>query len=95
MGAKCFEALGLTEGASEEEVKSVWRQLASQNHPDRGGDAGEFSRLRKAYNEALAIATEPKECSTCRGSGKVQVVSGWSSVSVACSDCDGTGKLGP
>ena len=88
---KCFELLGLEPSASPEDVKVAWRQLASVNHPDKGGDAAEFSRLRKAYQEALAAAEAPKPCTKCGGNGKIQHANGWAAIDMPCSHCGGSG----
>lgn len=34
-------------------LKAWWRQLALQHHPDRGGTASDFIRVKTAYEEAL------------------------------------------
>ena len=51
-----YETLGLTRGASEQEIKSAFRRLAKDFHPDRNpGDKGaeqKFKELAEAY-EAL------------------------------------------
>lgn len=86
-----FELLGLSESASPAEVKAAWRQLAAIHHPDRGGDQAEFDKLRKAYDEALAEATEAKPCLVCEGTGKMVITHGWDSLRVTCSICEGTG----
>lgn len=88
---KCFEALGLAPTATPDEVKAAWRDAASRTHPDRGGDAVEFSRLRKAYQEALAAAEAPKPCGQCGGKGKVQRINGWAAVELPCGHCGGSG----
>lgn len=43
------EILQVPKGASPDEVKAAYRKKALANHPDKGGDAGEFSRLQQAY----------------------------------------------
>lgn len=88
---KCFEALGLAPTATPDEVKAAWRNAASRTHPDLGGDAIEFDRLRKAYQEALAAAEAPKPCIKCNGCGKIQRASGWSSINLPCARCGGSG----
>lgn len=93
MSAECFKALGLSDKASEEEAKSAWRRLASVHHPDRGGEAAEFSRLRNAYNEAMVVIAAPKECPKCKGLGKVKIVNGWTSIDFFCQTCSGTGII--
>ncbi|QNF17169.1 molecular chaperone [Aeromonas jandaei] len=37
---------GLDEGASQETIRRRWRELALAHHPDRGGDAETFIRIR-------------------------------------------------
>jgi hypothetical protein len=48
--------LGLPEGATPAEVKSAYRTRCKTAHPDKGGTAGEFNRLREAYEAALRYA---------------------------------------
>ena len=38
--------------ASPEEIQAAYRMLAKETHPDMGGDAGAFDRVRKAYEQA-------------------------------------------
>lgn len=45
--------LGVPFGASEDQIKARWRELARKHHPDVGGDADEFKRLSSAYQAAL------------------------------------------
>lgn len=51
------EILGIPRGASMDEVKAAYRKKARENHPDKGGDAGEFCRLQHAY---LALMGQAK-----------------------------------
>lgn len=44
-----LELLGLASTASEKEIKSRFKSLAAQHHPDRGGDAETFIQIRLAY----------------------------------------------
>lgn len=39
----------LHEGASQEVIRRRWRELALQHHPDRGGNAETFIRIRWAW----------------------------------------------
>ena len=48
-----YAALGITEDASDEEIKSAYRKLAAEHHPDRSSDGGEKFRLVKDAYEAL------------------------------------------
>ena len=92
----CFQSLGLPDQPmpSPDEVKQAWRLAAAKHHPDRGGDAGDFDRLRRAYDEALAEAEAPKPCTECGGSGKLQNTKGWHGIKLCCPHCDGTGVRG-
>ncbi|MDF1764280.1 MAG: DNA-J related domain-containing protein, partial [Oleibacter sp.] len=42
-------ALGLENDAAPDEIRSQYRRLAMQNHPDRGGDAVIFGKITSAY----------------------------------------------
>lgn len=88
-----FSALGLSPEATVDEIKEAWRGLASIHHPDRGGDAAEFDRLRQAYKEALALVEEPQPCPTCRGRSKMRVQHGWTYVDMPCEVCNGEGEI--
>jgi len=45
-----YSLLGVKENASPEDLKVAYRQLALQQHPDKGGDAGRFHELQMAYD---------------------------------------------
>lgn len=47
--AAAFKALDLTEAATQQEIKNRYRQLAGENHPDKGGDRERFIEIREAY----------------------------------------------
>jgi hypothetical protein len=44
-----WETLGVSNGASQDEIKKAWRKKAMQFHPDRGGDPELFKRALHAY----------------------------------------------
>ncbi|PIQ92714.1 MAG: molecular chaperone DnaJ [Parcubacteria group bacterium CG11_big_fil_rev_8_21_14_0_20_39_14] len=44
-----YEVLGVSRGASQDEVKRAYRSLAHKHHPDKGGDEKKFKELNEAY----------------------------------------------
>lgn len=91
---KYFEALGLRPGVKKSDVKKAWRKIVKSAHPDHGGDSDKFIELRKAYELALENAVDDDICELCNGTGKVERAVGWSSLTVGCTLCKGTGKSG-
>lgn len=51
---KCLKELGLTAGATVDEVENAFARLVRRCHPDRGGSVDEFVRVRRAYLDSLA-----------------------------------------
>ncbi|WP_392400359.1 DNA-J related domain-containing protein [Aeromonas salmonicida] len=47
--AEALALFELTADANQETVRRRWRELALQHHPDRGGDAETFIRMRWAW----------------------------------------------
>lgn len=45
-----YEILGVNEDASSEDIKSAYRKLAVQHHPDKGGSEDEFKKINEAYD---------------------------------------------
>ncbi|MFB6297934.1 MAG: J domain-containing protein [Salinirussus sp.] len=52
-----FEELGLSSGATVEEVRTAYRQRVKDVHPDQGGDEDAFRRVREAYATARRHAS--------------------------------------
>lgn len=50
-----YEILDVDKNASIEEIKTKYRQLASENHPDKGGNNEKFALINLAYD----ILTDP------------------------------------
>lgn len=48
-----YATLGVADVATPEEIKSAYRKLAKQHHPDLGGDVAKFQQISEAY-ETLA-----------------------------------------
>lgn len=88
-----FAALGLPSTATAAEVKAAYREAAQRLHPDKGGDGKEFAALCRAYKEAMQEAELPVPCIDCRGTGRREVVGGWSSTTVVCLVCSGSGQV--
>ncbi|MCC2631364.1 MAG: molecular chaperone DnaJ [Patescibacteria group bacterium] len=44
-----YSLLGVSKGASEDEIKKAFRKKAHAHHPDKGGDAEEFKKINEAY----------------------------------------------
>jgi len=52
-----YKILGVNKKATTEEIKSAYKKLAKQHHPDHGGDAERF----KEINEAHSILGDPQK----------------------------------
>src|SRR5512142_2823201 len=58
-----YEILGLQRGASPDEIKSAFRQLARKYHPDVNKDHDAEERF-KEINEAYAVLSDPEKRAT-------------------------------
>lgn len=52
-----YQTLGVDKLASQDEIKRAYRKLASQHHPDKGGDTAKFQQLEEAYR----ILSDPQK----------------------------------
>lgn len=53
-----YAVLGVAKSATPDEIKKAYRKLASQHHPDKGGDTAKFQQIQEAY--AVLSDTEKK-----------------------------------
>jgi curved DNA-binding protein CbpA len=42
--------LGISEDATEDEIKKAWKKIAKKCHPDAGGNVDEFQKMRACYD---------------------------------------------
>ncbi|MCC5611521.1 J domain-containing protein [Nostoc sp. CHAB 5834] len=47
--------LGVSPGASDEEVREGYRKLARQHHPDNGGSDEQMAAINAAYEQAKQV----------------------------------------
>lgn len=52
-----YQTLGVDRTATDEEIKRAYRRLASQHHPDKGGDKERFQEIQQAY----AVLSDPQQ----------------------------------
>ena len=54
-----YEVLGVSKGASDDEIKKAFRKLAKQYHPDLHPDDKECEAKFKEVNEAYEVLSDP------------------------------------
>jgi len=63
-----YKTLGVDKTASASDIKLAYRRLASQHHPDKGGDKTRFQAIQEAYS-VLGDAARRAEYDNPRGPG--------------------------
>ena len=80
---------------STTELKTNFKRLISENHPDKGGNAEKASAITSAYNElknlAISESTEEK-CQRLRNEQDAEIEKDMFYLFNSCEHCKGTGK---
>ena len=45
-----YDILGVSEDATNEQIKKAFKEIAKKEHPDRGGDEARFKEANEAYD---------------------------------------------
>ena len=64
-----YDKLGVSENASDKEIKQAFKKLAKEHHPDRGGDTTKFKEANEAY-DTLKNPNKRQEYDTIRKYGQ-------------------------
>jgi len=67
-----YERLGVARGASSEEIKRSYRDLARSKHPDRGGSKEEFQAIQEAHE----VLSDDRRRSVYDATGDLQDITG-------------------
>lgn len=60
MGKDYYKILGLSKGASDDEIKKAYRKMALKYHPDKNKDPGAEAKFKEAA-EAYDVLSDPKK----------------------------------
>ena len=58
-----YEVLGLSKGASDDEIKKAYRRMAKKYHPDVNKESGAEEKF-KEVNEAYEVLSDPQKKAT-------------------------------
>lgn len=94
-----YAVLGVSQQATQEEIKTAWRKLARATHPDKvKGKEAEFDAAARAYDilwhpmsraiydqELLMLA----KCTRCGGVGTIRKQKGFTTtITLPCPECN-------
>ena len=65
--SEAYHVLGLAADATPAEVKAAYRRRVTEAHPDQGGSAAEFIKVRAAYEILLAFLEQTAPEATREG----------------------------
>jgi molecular chaperone DnaJ len=65
---EAYEVLGLTENASDDDIRKAFRKLAAENHPDKNSGSKESEEKFKEINTAYQILTNKEQAEDERNS---------------------------
>jgi len=65
-----YDELGLPTNCTADEIKQMYRSLAQQHHPDKGGDEDTFKRIKLAYE----VLSDPDRRAEYDATGETQEV---------------------
>ena len=60
-----YDILGVSEDASNDQIKKAFKDIAKKEHPDRGGDESKFKKANEAY-DTLKDVKKRQEYDTIR-----------------------------
>ena len=56
-----YKILGISTGATPDEIKAAYRKLASKHHPDLNQDAEDATKVMQEINEAYEVLRDPEK----------------------------------
>lgn len=97
-----YAVLGVSPGATDEEIHRAYRALALKYHPDKNADSTDFCRITEAhgkikheqgradYDRMLHLTLDA--CPACDGSGLAWINTSFTTrIFKECDSCDGKG----